>query len=603
MPDKKNKAAFNQIVLDWFRNNGTAVPKGLPNVCKFGSNNQEFSIIHKFMDTYSGYQNALGYCLYNGKLLCRHFYKSRSESYWRAGMGFREDKSSWVKGAEGHPDDMAGGYIFEGMLHPEFHKKLELLMETIEITELDCGINTALITLNNKDLDNYLINRATRSSDIVNIYAKDRVKTDVIKNVPMAIQRDHLKKSQVFFQESVRPKTKGIPSGRDADNIADQLKSDTGLWKEINKCLDTKVAEYEFKHDLLDKVCNVISYALGTAFIEIAYTKKPLDMEYLSVSGAKCTVNSPVCWVKSVYVGTKVSTFGNYLEYPEDLCFLVQKPMDYIDQARTRERGLTPRDHRTESEYEIVKRMGVHGRLVDQGKAAERFQVDREDLRENIQLSYIRLALYDEKYSPLIIRFKEKNKFPLFKWTSQKFINKSVENTIKAYKSGDHLKDLKDGLMRSCQEYLADKNNEHGKRGINRVRKFSGYMSEKDSYNEINQAVYDLFKNNKVNGVSYWIPIRTTETSYFTIFCRHILGALFEFAHLAYAYKDQKNKDFQKVVEDEYEKRTNKAMPNDAIGRLALKAIMKDAYDNQRVFTKEGNKIREDLLNAIKDYK
>jgi hypothetical protein len=30
---------------------------------------------------------------------------------------------------------------------------------------------------------------------------------------------------------------------------------------------------------------------------------------------------------------------------------------------------------------------------------------------------------------------------------------------------------------------------------------------------------------------------------------------------------------------------------------------MKDAYDNQRVFTKEGNKIREDLLNAIKDYK
>jgi hypothetical protein len=81
------------------------------------------------------------------------------------------------------------------------------------------------------------------------------------------------------------------------------------------------------------------------------------------------------------------------------------------------------------------------------------------------------------------------------------------------------------------------------------------------------------------------------------------LGALFEFAHLAYAYKDQKNKDFQKVVEDEYEKRTNKAMPNDAIGRLALKAIMKDAYDNQRVFTKEGNKIREDLLNAIKDYK
>jgi hypothetical protein len=44
-------------------------------------------------------------------------------------------------------------------------------------------------------------------------------------------------------------------------------------------------------------------------------------------------------------------------------------------------------------------------------------------------------------------------------------------------------------------------------------------------------------------------------------------------------------------------------MPNDAIGRLALKAIMKDAYDNPRVFTKEGNKIREDLLNAIKDYK
>lgn len=569
-----DQAKFKSCIFNWFKRNNAPPSGPIARVDYHPANqiiinNRDFLLLEKFIDK-NGYPIILGYFVDpKGILHCRHFYRSNSESVWRVGTGFRSN-GAWVKGAEGHAEDMPGGYIFEGQLHHELDEIFESQAPTIGGPELDLFTTASEFP----EIKKYMIRPSSlpnQVSEIIEEYAKQRLR---VKSLPPEVwDHDILKENQVRFQTAVKEKTRGIAS----KDIPAQIKKLNPLWNHINSCLLNFVGSYAFKHTMMNEACTSEIYRLGAStIIEIAYSENKQRV-FKTNSGITCEIASPVCWVKSAHVGSEVSSFGNYMSYPEDLCFLVQKPMDYILQCSG----------------EVQKRMGLTRHPVGNPNVIEQ--------------RYLMLALYDEKYSPLIQEFKSKKHFSLFKWRSEKHLKTVITPVLDQYKI-DHFDVFKTAVLTSCNTYLGYHRNPsnqivrsasgHGDKGIEKVDRFRATIDTCVSYEQINRSIYAFFAENRIGGEKYFFSsIRTHENSYFSVFCRAMLPLLNELDLFCKNGKDTVEPVFKGACEALYNKRKG-TLANDAWARFSLKAVLIGCIESGATISEEN---RNALLAAVKD--
>ncbi|WP_158997407.1 hypothetical protein [Pigmentibacter ruber] len=487
--------------------------------CEFGKNKQKFIIAFKFINPQDKYKCAFGFNINQGKLKCRHFYKSHSESSWRVGTGWRTGQrkgkeGDWVKGAEGPNfalEHMEGGYIGEGLLQFAFEKYLEDFEETFippyksNIYDIlkNAGIAEDYLYSDNPSIQAEYIKARNIIPDSLYLLNKNN-----------KYKEDLYKKSQVFFQKDVV--------------FANEIKDDDVLWGVINQCLNNgPIKRYKFYHEILKENCITEIYGLKNIYIEIARTEKTKNLNFCSKSGlATHSVNSPICWVKNVYIWENaqlvtseeewgnVSTFGNYSDYADDLWFLVQKPMDYIFQC-------VPKNvqyilNSAENDCINLKKIGYY-------KSSNIFA---NNFYNNFK--YVSLAFYNEKYSKLIQEYKKKNNFQLFKSKSNKF---NLTKLIKTLTEPDNLQKIVLLLIHGCQTYKFLHKNEDST-GTRRCKDFIKILQENFNvitYDKLGNIMHDLFSENRIGNTCYtenkWFGrILTNENSLFTVCARSLLN-------------------------------------------------------------------------------
>lgn len=296
------------------------------------------------------------------KLSCRYFWESASEGCWRAGTGFDAGTHRFKKGRE---SDFAG-YIFETQLHYLLEKSLnEQYAEKEKIKNLDVLLGKIADGTKSDEIRTFL------EQDIFNTY-KALVNYETALPVALKQRLDGI--DLKFAQGKIKSTTLQQDRGNAAD-IRQKLKNDNPFWDGIKPCLENKINEYQFTSELLNNsIVKVEVYRYQgdrDVCIEIAYTENAFQMDYKSKDGrTNLQVNTPICWVKSVYINNGgLTSFGNYALFPKELCFLPQKAMDYYIEG-AKQIGLT-----------VQQRQGL--------------TFGRND-------KYTCLALFDEKYSPLI---------------------------------------------------------------------------------------------------------------------------------------------------------------------------------------------------------
>jgi len=484
-------------------------------ICEIG--NHQFLLIEDLMVNY--HEHPITFAFYKKKdgqkLLARYFWCSRSEGCWRSGTGFRpaQDREGhkyydlfggFIKGQE---HVFGGGYTFETQIHPVLEEKLsERYRDRVELKTLET------IDLNRDIKDQPIKQYLIRPQDTSNMPTTNILKQymDEVKIVAVLDEKirdktfsESLEKSSgaVAIQEQAHPKN---------PTLKEFKKSTSELWQTLIGCLEVSPINkkpYSYYSELLEKMylkkkpedyrknVNVESYLLQkqtgkvveNVVVEMAYTVNSYDMQFRNKSLTMTyQVNSPICWVKSVYLPGEVSSFGNYGKYPWDLSFLPQKPMDYD------------------------KQISVYLKKRESTKPDD---------------DYTSLALCNEKYSPLVRAFKILKGFNMIKTTAA---YATIEEYLRGLNNPEFLVYLKTKLVQSCVNYL-DYNREnpsvvHGSKGRNRVTSFIDVIFDAPSYADLNKATYELFVNNTVKGYCYtsWVgtgKIATRASSYIVFFC------------------------------------------------------------------------------------
>jgi hypothetical protein len=484
-------------------------------ICEIG--NHQFLLIEDLMVI--SHDHPITFAFYKKKdgkvLLARYFWCSRSEGCWRSGTGFRpaQDREGnkyydffggFIKGQE---HIFGGGYTFETQIHPVLEEKLsERYRDRLKKETL------ATIDLNKDITDKAIKDCLIRPQDTVNLPSTNILKQymDEVKIVAVLDEKirdktftQSLEKSHgaTTIQELAQPKN---------PTLKEFKKSTSELWQALIGCLELSPINkkpYSYYSELLEKMylkkqpeeykknVNVESYllqkqtgkVLENVVIEMAYTSNSYDMAFKNKALTMTyRVNSPICWVKSVYLPEDISSFGNYGKYPWDLCFLPQKPMDYDKQ------------------------------ISDYLKKRESTKPDED---------YTSLALCNEKYSPLVRAFKIIKGFNMIKTTAA---YATIEEYLRGLNNAEFLVYLKTKLVQSCVNYL-DYNREnpsvvHGSKGRNRVTSFIDVIFDAQSYADLSKATYELFVKNTVKGTCYtsWAgtgKIATRASSYIVFFC------------------------------------------------------------------------------------
>jgi hypothetical protein len=101
-----------------------------------------------------------------------------------------------------------------------------------------------------------------------------------------------------------------------------KIKKRENIWDVILKCLlnPQKNNNYKYRSNLLDSdvIVEVFKIPKGSSvstdvLVEIACTQKSFSMNFKSKDNKSVTtINTPICWVKSVYIPNTYSSFGNY---------------------------------------------------------------------------------------------------------------------------------------------------------------------------------------------------------------------------------------------------------------------------------------------------
>lgn len=638
-----NSKNLEELLDEWWKNHDTKEGSTVRNKAlgsvKVGSKKKEFIITRKLFDNTSQYYVAFGYYANNDELLCRIFYKSKSESEWRVFTGLRSD-AQWVKGAEIN-SEMRGGYIGEGMIQfylSNFINNIKICDEFNDKTSdnKDLKITLALVNAakavdaanakknDHKNICKYLLHP---DYEIQHIYAKEReFDPDYLKEIT--------NKASDSFHKYAQPKIlMSVSSNKNSTtDLARKIKEDDALWGAIKSCLNNNiVGSYEFKHDLLDSdcICNIYkidsNHPTYACYVEIAREKTPRNIRYKSNTGFEYTANTPICWVKNVYLNDnnnsyagsgeswgEITSFGNYKRYAEDLWFLVQKPIEYIVQSyNLSEAG--PGEVDAAKFSPMLSRMGIDAKVKGGTQMGAKI-----DPYKNTINSYVYLALYNEKYSPLIQEYKIRHKFTLFKSTSQKYSAGQLTIFIDALKDDSRNNNSLEGiisLMKTAtgQYKTLNKNNRSKKAGNDRADKFMELLDmledQKDkghplTYRLLGDCLFNLFSNNTIsfsllgaaignnaprNDVGYsniYQKIQTSESSLFTIVAGNLLKYV-EFTSLLESALSSNNTKYRDIFDLH---RTN----HHSLARFYIKALDLKAND-KNVGTHSAQ-----LLKAIK---
>ncbi len=496
------------------------------------------------------YPCVLGYYLRaDGTLLCRHFYKSRSEASWRVGTGARweyQDKlgrnivSGWVKSAEGQRGHISGGYIFEGMVVPELEKKLETWFQTNHRNAQHTNILTSHdpqrfpfsqhpMTPAYSKHHNLFINDGRNpggGSELVLEYHRERHYYAVIPRNVYAVDGQSDDENRQSKQRLLGRTTQGsVPMQNDLRNeggrtgLAHDIKRHDALWGWVVSCLqaeDAALLVTRKPHDILGMSHSIQTFNLTrdiepvTVKVEVARTDTAIHQTYVTPSGIQLAINSPICWVRSVYIPGTVSTFGNYVDIPIDLAFLVQKPCDYVSQVAE----------------EVASRLGVQTQLTEN----KREFIEAADRRHRFGHSYISLALFNETTSPLVKAYKVRNHLATFQYKYRALPNTRGE-----------LPELLLYVMLGVKTYLdlfdesrgGQTARSHGSVGVNRANTFLEHISQARYQSEhLPRDLYELFAHDRVNGRRMGRllgdGINSKRHSLFTMVCKSLLSRYFQ---------------------------------------------------------------------------
>jgi len=517
----------------WFSSNGKLIDKvskdsvktkapqsvTLPiDRCAIGPS--EFLIIPESAMIISAHPHFFGFYKDGDKLVSRYFWMSRSEGCWRSGTGFRPVKNE--KGelcfggfTKGQEHIIHAGYTFETQLHPLLEKRLTELYEQrslVGITEMSHGefedfingfVEAEVIKdgpkLKKDKIKRFLIRpEGEEGKDlvvpegcIVKLYEHEVTYVDALEPALHDAKIVMDKAEKTLGSVSLQKKS---DSKVDELGLKDFKKATSPLWEAVTSCLKhPRGAKYGYFSKLLDSDVNVEAFDLKKqvgkvkldVVIEIAYTTKSFNMRFKDKSQTRSyEINSPMCWVKSVYLDTGVSSFGNFKQYPWDLCFLPQKPMDYSKQISRYLKG-----------------------------------------RQNEHNQYTFIALFDEKYSPLIQEFKKAKGYRLF---VSSYIKQTLESYINIWSDREVLERLLHKVIDSCDEYVRyndrQSSSKHGATGRDRAMAFGDAVAACTTFDELNRLTYQLFAKNMVGrkcyaGFLFGGKIQTRASSYIVFFC------------------------------------------------------------------------------------
>lgn len=466
----------------------------------------EFLIIVDSIMSNGGHPFAFAFYKKGNQLLSRYFWCSRSEGCWRAGTGFRPAKDKdgnklydffggFIKGQE---HVFGGGYTFETQIHPVLEKKLSDLYNARETT-------TAIEKIDfNKDITSKAIKEfLIRPEDTDNIPSKNILNKYMaeVQIVPALDDKVHDKEFSKSLEKASGATTMQKMAQQEKNYLSDFKKANSPLWQLLVTCLEQSPLNkvpYGYHSDLLKQNVKVESYllpkqagmVLKNVVVEIAYTENAVDMEFRNKAKTMTyKINSPLCWVKSVYIPGDLSSFGNYKMYPWDLSFVPQKPMDY--------------------DFQI----SAYLRSRESTKPGD---------------NYTSLTLFNEKYSPIIQEFKRRKGFPPIK-TTVAYVE--IDRYLRGLDNPEFVMDLAVNIMESCKDYLdfnrANPSVAHGSTGRKRVLAFFDKIYNCKTYAEINKITYDLFVKNTVDGKCYTSSyllfstgkIATRASSYIVYFC------------------------------------------------------------------------------------
>lgn len=518
------------------------------------------------------YPTVWGYVDKGGCLHCRHFYFSSSEAWWRAGTGFRwnynaENPAGWSKSAEGAEHHIDGGYIFEAFLPASLAAELQKYYNGSAGKEIVRDVwfgdewKTSLVD-NPKDkakkgtetdvknkYESLLINKSRETDkrcDLVidydkerkYVYALDKKDTHVNADLKRKVLTTATATYQMGYRLNAGSHGMNYNYGKDKDkpvlaffNPTDGLPQ---IWDYLTTCLTEKVKEETgLSHPTLGSMIkySIITYKLDDYHVEIAYTESEIPVYYKFLGGR--TISTPVCWVRNVYKhDSKVSSFGNYLECPIDMAFIVQKPCDYakqLSEAAGDDIGLVTgqtgeirrnRDLKKVTNFTVsnAKLSDIHVRNVFD-KASDP--------------TYVNLAFFNEKTSPLIQQFKKDKKFRMFSDVLDK--NSFIVHDLK---SEEQLVLISRLIVNGIDTYISISSlgthgkGRHGSAGVNRAMAFRDRITGKSkeySVTNLPHDFYELFVDNKVGGSrdgwSMFDSIRTNPSSLFTVVAQSILSA------------------------------------------------------------------------------
>lgn len=490
---------------------GFKISRGTENInvslCEIGEH--QFLLIDDSILIYSAHPMMFGFYKKknDNEILSRYFWCSRSEGCWRSGTGFRAYKDeqtqqlnydffgAFIKGQE---HKFHGGYTFETQLNNVLEKKLSDLYKAREMAKTVGTINF------NKDITSKAIKEfLIRPEDTDNIPATNILSKYMseVQIVPALDDKIHDAKLSKSLEKAIGATTLQKTAQQGKNYLSDFKKANSTLWQLLVTCLEQSPMNkvpYVYHSDLLKQNVKVESYllprqtgvVLKNVVVEIAYTENAVDMEFKNKARTMTyKINSPICWVKSVYMHGELSNFGNYKEYPWDLSFLPQKPMDYD------------------------KQISLYLKQRENNKPDK---------------AYTSLALFNEKYSPLIHEFKRRKGFSPVKTT---VAYAEIDGYLRGLNNPDFVLDLATNIMESCKDYLdfnrANSSVAHGSTGRQRVLAYVDEIYNSKTYAEINKITYNLFVKNTVNGKCYTSSyllfstgkIATRASSYIVYFC------------------------------------------------------------------------------------
>jgi hypothetical protein len=381
------------------------------------------------------------------------------------------------------------------------------------------------------EIDNlykFIFRRSTGQSGIITEYVKGRTWE---RFLPANLFEPVQAKSSVYFAENT-VKEKGI-------GIGHQIKNKNALWELLNESLKTPVGGVRSSyHEALKESYEVTTYILTKngkeLYIEIGQSEnKQRIVKFGDDKDSDIvSIESPICWVRSIRSTNNTSSFGNYTKYPLDLCFLVQKPLDYLKQTSEYlafRNNVNVKIVTSYAKDEQGNQIPIKEELAFNGQQNNPNIIKKLNSKGELEDKYMVLALFNEKYCPLIRKYKEQKKLLSFRKKAPS--TQLALPRCKRELQSDYMIRM---ALAACDHYLDLTDDARaqgsGKHGRNRVIAFQNLLTNLKDQNregEFCRHVIQLFRDNKVNnarpGWSMFDSIRAKNNSFFTIFCQYVL--------------------------------------------------------------------------------